>query len=81
MSYLPVVFESIFDDVCRVPDAEITFIQSLWIGKKLSVMEKLCISSFLQNINFQRRKKGRARNSFAKKRFAPFFSHNMDNIL
>lgn len=24
-------------------------IQSLWIGKKLSVMEKLCISSFLQN--------------------------------
>ena len=24
-------------------------IQSLWIGKKLSIMEKLCISSFLQN--------------------------------
>lgn len=24
-------------------------IQSLWIGKELSVMEKLCISSFLQN--------------------------------
>lgn len=26
-----------------------TMVQSLWIGRKLSIMEKLCISSFLQN--------------------------------
>ncbi|OUS07245.1 LysR family transcriptional regulator [Rhodobacterales bacterium 52_120_T64] len=31
MAYLPVVFESIFDDVCKVPNAETTFIQNLWI--------------------------------------------------
>lgn len=28
---------------------ELSIIQSLWIGKSLSVMEKLCIESFLQN--------------------------------
>lgn len=31
MAYLPVVFESIFADVRRVPGAETTFIQNLWI--------------------------------------------------
>lgn len=31
MAYLPVIFESIFDDISSVPGAETTFIQNLWI--------------------------------------------------
>ena len=31
MAYLPVIFESIFDDICKVPGAETTFSQNLWI--------------------------------------------------
>ena len=30
---------------------QLPIIQSLWIGDRLSTMEKLCISSFLQNVN------------------------------
>jgi DNA-binding transcriptional LysR family regulator len=31
MTYLPVIYERIFDDVCRVPGAEATFDRNLWI--------------------------------------------------